>query len=118
MVRIADGTLVDFSIRLGATTRRLEAVSGRARWMPDGKAIAFVSVDGKGRSGIFVQEFRAGQDTASARRPLAGFDPDWAPETFAISPDGKKICLAEWEQVSSLMTAEGVAGVDRAQAAK
>ena len=118
VVRIADGTLVDFSIRLGATTRRIEAVSGRARWMPDGKAIAFVSVDGKGRSGIFVQDFRAGQDTAPTRRPLAGFDPDWAPETFAISPDGKRICLAEWEQVSSLMTAEGVPGVDRARSAR
>ncbi len=118
VVRIADGTLVDFSIRLGATTRRAEAISGRARWMPDGKAIAFVSVDGKGRSGIFVQEFRAGRDTATTRRPLAGFEPDWAPETFAISPDGKRICLAEWEQVSSLMTAEGVPGVDRARIAR
>ena len=42
VVRIADGTLVPFSIRLGATTRRVEQISGRARWMPDGKAIAFV----------------------------------------------------------------------------
>ena len=50
-------------------------------------------------------------------RPLAGFDPDWAPETFAISPDGRRICLAEWEQVSSLMTADGVPGVERAKGA-
>ena len=115
VVRISDGTLVPFSIRLGATTRRAEQNSGRARWMPDGKAIAFASVDGKGRLGIFVQGFLPGRDTAATRRPLAGFDPDWAAETFAISPDGKKICLAEWEQVSSLMTAEGVPGVDRAR---
>ena len=113
VVRISDGTLVPFSIRLGATTRRVEQISGRARWMPDGKTIAFASVDGKARLGIFVQEFQPGRDTASTRRPLAGFDPDWAAETFAISPDGKRICLAEWEQVSSLMTAEGVSGVDR-----
>jgi len=115
VVRISDGTLVPFSIRLGATTRRVEQISGRARWMPDGKAIAFVSVDGKGRLGIFAQQFLPGRDTAPTRRPLAGFDPDWAAETFAISPDGKKICLAEWEQVSSLMTAEGVPGVGRAK---
>ena len=118
VVRISDGTLVPFSIRLGATTRRAEQNSGRARWMPDGKAIAFASVDGKGRLGIFVQGFLPGRDTAATRRPLAGFDPDWAAETFAISPDGKKICLAEWEQVSSLMTAEGVPGVDRARCAR
>ena len=117
VVRIADGNLVPFSIRLGATTRRVEQISGRARWMPDGKSIAFVSVDRNGRSGIFVQEFIPGRDTASTRRALAGFEPDWAAETFAISPDGKRICLAEWEQVSSLMTAEGVPGVDRAKCA-
>ncbi|MFI5182565.1 MAG: protein kinase [Thermoanaerobaculia bacterium] len=111
VVRISDGTLVPFSIRLGATTRRAEQNSGRARWMPDGKAIAFASVDGKGRLGMFVQGFLPGRDTAATRRPLAGFDPDWAAETFAISPDGKKICLAEWEQVSSIMIAEGVPGV-------
>jgi len=95
----------------------VEQISGRARWMPDGKSIAFVSVDRNGRSGIFVQEFIPGRDTASTRRALAGFEPDWAAETFAISPDGKRICLAEWEQVSSLMTAEGVPGVDRAKCA-
>jgi serine/threonine protein kinase/Tol biopolymer transport system component len=118
VVRISDGTLVPFSIRLGATTRRVEQISGRARWMPDGKAVAFASADGKARLGIFVQEFAPGHDTASTRRPLAGFDPDWAAETFAISPDGKQICLAEWEQVSSLMTAEGVPGIDRARSAR
>jgi serine/threonine protein kinase/Tol biopolymer transport system component len=118
VVRISDGTLVPFSIRLGATTRRVEQIAGRARWRPDGKAIAFVSVDVKGRSGVFVQDFVPGRDTASTRRQLAGFDPDWATETFAISPDGKRICLAEWEQVSSIMTAEGVPGVDRARCAR
>ena len=50
---------------------------------------------------------RAGRSPGSSRT-------GW-PETFAISPDGKRICLAEWEQVSSLMTAQGVAGVDRAR---
>ena len=118
VVRISDGALVPFSIRLGATTRRAEAISGRARWTPDGRAIAFVSVDDKGRSGVFVQDFAPGRDTASTRRPLAGFESDWAAETFAISPDGKRICLAEWEQVSSIMTAEGVPGVDRAKCAR
>ncbi len=118
VVRISDGTLVPFSIRLGATKRRVEQIAGRARWMPDGKSIAFAAVDGKGRLGVFVQEFAPGRDTASTRRPLAGFDPDGAAETFAISPDGKRICLAEWEQVSSIMTAEGVPGVDRAKCSR
>jgi Tol biopolymer transport system component len=118
VVRISDGTLVPFSIRLGATTRRMEQISGRARWMPDGKAIAFAAADTNARLGVFLQDFRPGQDTARTRRPLAGFDPDWAAETFAIAPDGKKICLAEWEQVSSLMTAEGVPGVERARYAR
>ena len=37
----------------------------------------------------------------------------YAPETMAaISPDGKEMTLAGWEQVFSLMLAERVTGVD------
>ena len=70
------------------------------------------SVDPQGRYGVYVQEFAPGKDTSATRRPLAGFKTEWAPETFAISPDGSKICLAEWEQVTSIMTADGVPGVE------
>ena len=61
-------------------------VLGRSRWMPDGKAIAFVGLDDAGLTGVFVQDFVPGRDTTATRRKLAGFDPDYITETFAISP--------------------------------
>jgi Tol biopolymer transport system component len=112
VVRLEDGAVLPFAIPLGSTIGRLGLIAGRARWTPDGRAIAFVNFDERGLPGVFVQEFVPEGDTSATRRALAGFDTEWAPETFAISPDGKKICLAEWEQVSSIMTAEGVPGVE------
>ena len=111
VVRIEDATVLPFAIRFGTTTSRLAGVTARARWMPDGRAIAFVDVDAEGRTGIYVQDFVPGKDTQASRRPLAGFNADWATETFGISPDGSRICLAEWEQTLSIMTADGIPGV-------
>jgi Tol biopolymer transport system component len=90
----------------------MAGITARGRWMPDGRAIAFLDVDTDGRTGIYVQDFVPGKDTQASRRPLAGFDADWATETFGISPDGSRICLAEWEQTLSIMTADGLAGIE------
>ena len=98
VVQIADGTLVDFSIRLGATTRRVEAVSGRARWMPDGKAIAFVSVDGKGRSGSSsrssgpggTRQRRAIRSPASTRTGRPRRSRSRRTERRSVSPSGSR----------------------------
>lgn len=112
VVRIEDAAVLPFAIRVGTITSRLAGVTARARWMPDGRAIAFLDVDAQGRTGIYVQDFVPGKDTRASRRPLAGFDADWATETFGISPDGSRICLAEWEQTFSIMTADGLAGIE------
>ena len=112
VVRIEDAAVLPFAIRVGAAISRLAGVTARARWMPDGRAIAFIDVDAQGRTGIYAQDFVPGKDTQASRRPLAGFDVDWATETFAISPDGSRICLAEWEQTLSIMTADGLAGIE------
>ena len=52
------------------------------------------------------------KDTTATRRPAAGFSPTVATESFGISPDGKQMTLAGWEQVFSLMLADGVPGVE------
>ena len=52
------------------------------------------------------------KDTSATRRPLAGFEPEFASETFAISPDGQRVCISQWEQVTTIMAADGVAGVE------
>ena len=85
-------------------------IVGRARWIPDGKAIAFVGVDDVGLTGVFVQDFIPGKDTTASRRKLAGFDADYITESFAIAPDGTHIVLSLLQLESNIMIAEGVAG--------
>jgi serine/threonine protein kinase len=99
--RIEDGAVVAFSIRNAF----------RPRWMPDGRAIAFVGLDDKMQTGIFVQDFIPGRDTSWTRRILAGFDPETPIESFGISPDGSRITLGSQESRYSLMLAERVSGV-------
>lgn len=107
VVRIADGGIVPFEIRV-EMRKETTATMGRARWMPDGRAIALVGQDERGGNGVFVQDFVPGRDTTPTRRPLAGFDPEASTESFGISPDGSHLVLATWEQLFSIMTAEGI----------
>ncbi|HVT17558.1 MAG TPA: hypothetical protein VHQ90_15450 [Thermoanaerobaculia bacterium] len=81
--------------------------------MPDGKAIAFLGQNDDGVNGVFVQDLAPGRDTRASRRPLGGFDPDLAAESFAVSPDGKRLVVPGWEQLYSIMAAEGIPGIDR-----
>ena len=106
VIRLADGAAVPFAI--------LNSVFPRSRWMPDGKAIAFIGPGEKNVRGVLVQNFVIGQDTAKTRRPLGGFDSESTAESFAISPDGMRLIVASREQLSSLMIVERVPGVSPA----
>ncbi len=79
--------------------------------MPNGRAIAFVARNEQGTNGVFVQDFRPGEDTAKTRRPLGGFDPDTPTESFGISPDGSRMIVSSLDQQSGVMVAENVPGV-------
>ena len=103
VVAAADGKPVEFTIA--------GLDDWRARWRPDGRAIIFRSRDEAGRWGLYEQDFAPGQDTASTRRRLAGFDPRIELETFGISPDGSRLVLAEIEWSGSILVARGVQGV-------
>ena len=107
---VADGRDVPFSIAVGSQ-RSGGFTTGRSRWARDGKAIAYIGQNEIGHYGVFVQGFLPGRDTTLSRLPLAGFDPETATESFAISPDGKRLTTAGWEQLSSILLAEGVPGV-------
>ncbi|HVE65893.1 MAG TPA: protein kinase, partial [Thermoanaerobaculia bacterium] len=63
-------------------------MGNRARWMPDGRRIAFLHQNEKRRMGVFVQDFVPGTNTMASRRVLAGFDPTLHTESFGVSPDG------------------------------
>jgi Tol biopolymer transport system component len=110
VARLEDGELEPFEILVEAH-RRTTISLGRARWMPDGSAIAFVGQDPDGAIGVYAQDFVPGHDTTATRRPLVGFDPDVAAESFGIAPDGSRLVVAGWVQLFSLMEAEGLAGL-------
>jgi Tol biopolymer transport system component len=117
VVTIPDGNPVPFAIHIVRRTYT-PTVLGRAHWMPNGRAIAFIGQDDRGVTGVFAQDFVPGRDTIATRRILGGFDPDNATESFAISPDGTKMTIAGWEQMFTIMIANGVPGVERAARAK
>jgi eukaryotic-like serine/threonine-protein kinase len=110
VAHVADGRPAPFSIELAR--RKPGAVRlGRARWTPDGRAIAFVGQDEAGMHGVFVQDFAPGRDTTASRRKLAGFDLDRDTESFGLSPDGRQAVVASWERSFSLVTVEGLPGL-------
>jgi serine/threonine protein kinase len=86
--------------------------SGRPRWLPDGSALVFTASDQEARLGIFIQDFRPGEDTLKSRRILAPSDPDSPLGSFGISPDGSRITISFGEPYTALMLAEGVPGIE------
>jgi len=105
VARLADGKPADF--RIPVIGKRITASNlGRARFMPDGKRIAFIAQDEKGANGIFVQDFVPGKDTTSTRRKLTGFDSEVDAETFDVSRDGARVAIASRELTSSLILLE------------
>ena len=112
VVRMSDGQVLPFSIDLVS----LRMNGGRARWMPDGKKLAFVGGTPDGSAyGVFVQDFAPETaDTSATRRRLGGFDPERATESFGISPDGSRVVLSEAEYRDDLFVANGIAGIARA----
>jgi eukaryotic-like serine/threonine-protein kinase len=97
VARVADGKV--FSLTSGLKRPNLL----RPRWIGNTHAIAFRGVDA-----LFAQEFRPDQDTRATLRQLTPSNPDAPPDTFAISPDGKRAVIAVLDEASGLMIAEGV----------
>lgn len=107
VVELPSGTPANFEIP--------ELIGTRGRWMPDGRAIVFRHRDENGYMGVFIQDFAPGRNTAASRRKLAGFDPARETESFGISPDGKRVTLAQIEWGGSLLEADGVPGIEPAK---
>lgn len=85
---------------------------GRARWTPDGQAIAFIAQDADGRASVYQQQFSPGRDTSASRRRLESSLPRSTIESFGISPDGKSIIVSDGFYSQSVMLVEGLAGIE------
>jgi Tol biopolymer transport system component len=112
--RIADGRQMITPIALPAAARLLSVISlGRGRWRPDGRAIVFVGPDNSGKSALFEQAFRPGEDTTSTRRVLKKSEESLSVESFGISPDGKRVTISFIEDQFAIMRLEGLPGVKK-----
>ncbi|HET7433624.1 MAG TPA: protein kinase [Thermoanaerobaculia bacterium] len=109
VVRVSDGQDQGFAIPIRPIHRTL-AILGRVRWMSNDR-IAYLGQNDDGTNGVFVQDFVPNRDTSATRKALGGFDREYAAESFGISPDGKTMTVAGWEQLFSLFSIEGVPGV-------
>ena len=110
VVEIETGKRIPFEVKTGSRTAPSSSPR-RCRWMPDGKALAYIDSNNTGQFGVYVQDFIPGQDTFAKRRAVAGFDPDKFTDSFGISPDGASITLAEMEILSGLMRVKNVPGL-------
>jgi len=77
----------------------------------EGQAIPDVSPDG-----LVVALPGRERGSSATRKKVAGFDPSFETESFAISPDGKRCVVAALERTYGIVTIEGFA--DGARAAK
>jgi len=68
-------------------------------------------MDEEGFSGVYVQDFVPGEDTAATRRKLAVFPRELITEPFGLSPDGKRVTIAGVEPSYRVMLAENVPGI-------
>ena len=107
VLSLQTGEAAPFEIHLPIHKEEIASL-GRLRWMPGGKAIAFIGADERGVNGVYVQDFVPGQDTSASRRPLTGFDAEHPVESFGVSPDGQWLTIAMWEQLFSIMVTDGL----------
>jgi serine/threonine protein kinase/tricorn protease-like protein len=107
VARVSDGRDMGVAMPI-RNIKRTAAILGRARWMPDSKAVAFLAQNEEGVNGVYVQDFVPGRDTSATLRQLGGFDLERATESFGIAPDGKTLTVAGWEQLFSLFSIDGL----------
>jgi Tol biopolymer transport system component len=105
--RVADGTAIPFSIRIDRNGSG-DPNYGRNRWMPGGKALAFIAAGLDGQTGIFAQDFTPGQDTTATRRKIGGFGADSQAESFGIAPDGSVVVISIAAVTSDILLAHGI----------
>jgi hypothetical protein len=53
---VETGKPADFRIDLPFGPMSANVTYGRSRWLPDGREVAFVGLDERGRTGVYAQE--------------------------------------------------------------
>lgn len=97
VARLATGELLPYEVAVSST-------GGRARWLPDGSAIAFTAPTVDGRLGIFTFPFDPEGLPPGTPALVVELGPGISAESFGLSPDGTRLTYsAQTQDVSSLM---------------
>ncbi|MCM3877252.1 MAG: protein kinase [Thermoanaerobaculia bacterium] len=104
VVRLAEGAPV---FRIPNVPPGRGFITGRHRWLPDGRRIAFLGGDGAGTS-IYVQDVVPGVDTSATRRKLATFEPDVELHSFGLASDMSFAVVATRQPTSNLLEIDGL----------
>lgn len=104
VVRLPDGKHV---FTIPNVPRGRGGMTGRHRWMPDGRRIAFIGGDGP-ETAIFVQDVVPGADTPATRRKLASFPPDVELHSFGVAPDARSVVVAVRQATANLLEIDGL----------
>ena len=102
IVRLADGTPVDFHAR-----------GQRARFAADGRSIIYIRDQG---TDIVRQDFLSGP--GAPVKVLIPGSPDLSTETFHITPDGKNIVASYTQPSRSLVVVDGVPGITASEGSR
>ena len=113
VARVADGVRVPFALPLPLSDPAADPDAGRCRWLPDGRALAFIGRAEDGTYAVYSVPFTAGAPAQPLAVRRLALEPGFAAESFGVSPDGRRLTVGYWERTSNLMMAEGVAGLDR-----
>jgi Tol biopolymer transport system component len=103
VARVADGKQVkiaDVRGRIGQAA----VGAGRSRWTAAGDAVAWSDTDESNVWGVLTQRFAFGRETSETRQRLAGFGIEHV-ESFAFSPDGKRLVTSVLEETEAIYMA-------------
>lgn len=86
---------------------------GRSRWI-NASSLAWVDYDTEPQATRLVaQDIVPGRDTRASRRVLVQGTPDDMPESFGVSPDGRRLVVSSLRNRSNILIIEGLPGVAR-----
>ena len=106
---VESGAVLPASARIEAAGHRTDPriTLGRARWLPDGRGVAFLALTGAGHAGLVAQDFDPRRGFVGSPRTLVEGFPDLLPESFGVAPDGR-LAVSFIRRSSNLMTASGL----------
>ncbi len=107
-----DGRLHVLTIADGKPTFEFPG-TGRMRWTSDGRGIASVRRTGTAQSRLAIQPFVPGGKALDLPKPIAALGDSLLIESFAFSPDGKRVVVSAQEQSSSILLVEKLPGISR-----